>query len=161
MAICTPKKKSIQVALGQIQVGREGDQMTTVLGSCVGVALYHPRRRVGALAHVVLADSAGPTTQPGKFADTAIPHMIKLLEKEGANRAGLVAKIAGGAKMFGGVGPMKIGTSNIEAVLAALDRAGIRVAGQEVGGAKGRRMEFDCSTGDATIATAQQQPVVL
>jgi len=125
--------------------------LTAVLGSCVGVALYHARRHVGVLAHVVLADSAGREATPGKFANTAIPHMVGLLAKEGIPPSSVVAKLAGGACMFGAGGPMMIGDTNVEAVLRSLTLAGIRVVAKDVGGTKGRRIVLDCSTGGLEI----------
>ncbi len=142
------------VCMGQIAAGQAPVQFKTVLGSCIGLVIYHPRLTTGAMAHIVLPDSAERNGAPGKFADTAVPHMLQLLERQGAPVHGLTAKFAGGANMFGGTGPMKIGDANAEAVSRALEVAGIRVAGQEVGGTKGRRITFDCSTGEMTIAVA-------
>jgi chemotaxis protein CheD len=139
------------VGMGQILLGCKPTTLTAVLGSCVGVALYHPRRQVGVLAHVVLADSAGRSALPGKFADTAIPHMVELLAREGIQPSAVVAKIAGGACMFGAGGPMQIGDANVEAVLRGLTKAGIRVAGKDVGGTKGRRVALNCSDGTLEI----------
>ena len=111
---------------------------------------------MAAMAHIVLPDSAERNGTPGKFADTAIPHMLQLLKEQGSPLHGLTAKFTGGANMFGGTGPMKIGDANAEAVSRALKIAGVRVAGQDVGGAKGRRVVFDCSTCEMTIAVAGQ-----
>ena len=46
--------------------------------------------------------------------------------------------------MFGSCGPLQIGDANIEAVVRALRAAGIRVAAQDVGGNRGRRVTFEC-----------------
>jgi chemotaxis protein CheD len=142
--------------MGQIAVGREPEHFKSVLGSCIGLVLYHPRLKMAAMAHIVLPDSAERNGTPGKFADTAIPHMLQLLKEQGSPLHGLTAKFTGGANMFGGTGPMKIGDANAEAVSRALKIAGVRVAGQDVGGAKGRRVVFDCSTCEMTIAVAGQ-----
>ena len=57
--------------------------MKAILGSCVGVVLYHPVRKTAAMAHIVLPESAGRDGAAGKFADTSISGMITLL----ANKA--------------------------------------------------------------------------
>ena len=144
------------VGMGQIAAGRAAERFKAVLGSCIGLVLYHPRLKAGVMAHIVLPDSADRDGTPGKFADTAIPHMLQLLKEQGTPLHGLMAKFAGGANMFGGSGPMQIGGANAEAVSRALKAAGIRVAGQEVGGTKGRRVTFDCSTGEMTVEHAGQ-----
>ena len=144
------------VGMGQTAAGKAPVHFKTVLGSCIGLVLYHPRLKMGAMTHIVLPDSAERGGAPGKFADTAVPHMLQLLKGQGVPLHGLTAKYAGGANMFGGTGPMKIGDANAEAVSRALRIAGIQVAGQEVGGTKGRRVTFDCSTGEMTIAVVGQ-----
>jgi len=149
------------VGMGQVVVAQGPHRLRAVLGSCVGVTLYHPRLRVGALAHVVLPRSNGRTSSPGKYADTAVDHMIELLRQRGVPTAGLVAKLAGGAQMFGPSGAMQIGRDNVQAISQALQAAGIRVAAQDVGGEKGRRVTLDCQTGQLTIHIVGQPPKVL
>jgi len=139
------------VGMGQIVMARKPARLTAVLGSCVGVAMYHPRFQLAVLGHVVLADSNGRASTPGKFADTAVPHMIQMLEKEGAKPNALVVKLAGGACMFGSGGPLNIGEANIEAVLRTLDKYGIRVANKDLGGTSGRRISLDCDSGILTV----------
>jgi chemotaxis protein CheD len=146
--------------MGEIVLSRAPGKLTAVLGSCIGVVLYHPRLRVGALAHVVLADSDGRTGPAGKFADTAVPEMIRLLQSQGAMASGLTARIVGGAHMFGR-GPMKIGENNLTAVTAALAKARQFVVAQHVGGEKGRRVTLDCTTGTLTVEIGGQSPIVI
>jgi chemotaxis protein CheD len=146
------------VGMGQVAVTRQPGRLKAVLGSCVGVALYHPSARAGALAHVVLPEAAGRAEHPGKFADTAVPHLLKLLAREGVPAAGLIAKIAGGANMFGHTGPLRIGDNNIQAVLNALRAAGLHVSGQDVGGGVGRRVTLDCASGEFVVEIAGQRP---
>lgn len=148
--------ESLMVGMAQIVAASQPICLTAVLGSCVGVALYHPRLHRGALAHVVLPSSAGRSAPPGKFADSAIPEMIRQLEALGANRAGLTAKIAGGACMFGVGGPLQIGAANIDAVIQALAAAGLRVSAQDTGGVKGRRIVFHSHTGQLDVEIAGQ-----
>jgi chemotaxis protein CheD len=146
--------KEMLVGMGQLAAGQAPQRMKAVLGSCVGLAIYHPRLKTGAMAHVVLPDSVGRDGAPGKFADTAVPKMLDLLQTLGTPAHGLLAKLAGGANMFAGSGPMQIGDANVEAVARALQRAGIRPAGQDVGGTKGRRVTFDCASGAMTVQCA-------
>ncbi len=153
-AIAATANGEVIVNMGQIAAGQTPARMKAVLGSCVGLAFYHARLRKGILAHVVLADSAGRDGPPGKFADTAVPFMLKLLSDSGVPTHGLTAKFAGGANMFGNGGPLKVGEANVEAVTRQLQQKGIRLAGTHVGGNKGRRIIFDCSNGELTVQIA-------
>jgi len=153
MASCTANKSTGQTAvgIGQSVAASEPTRLTTILGSCIAVTMYSPHHRRGMLSHVVLPHSSGDTNHPAKFADTAVPHMLSTLKDQGVKTGNLVAKIAGGACMFGDGKFMQIGDSNVQATLKALGEAGIRVVGQDVGGTLGRRVSFDLTTGSVTI----------
>ena len=153
--------REILVGMGQIAAGRAPDRMKAVLGSCIGVVLYHPRLKTGIMAHVVLPDSSGRTGTPGKFADTAVPEMLKLARQWNVPTCGLSATFAGGANMFGGSGPLQIGDANAAAVLEALNKAGVRVIAQDVGGTTGRRVVFDCACGKMTVECAGRPARIL
>ena len=142
---------TVSVGMGQIALGHKAGRLTAVLGSCIGLVLSHPRLQVAALAHIVLPQSSGREGLPGKFADTAVPAMLRQLEQHGAPRSGLVAKMAGGACMFGNGGPMQIGDSNAAAVIEALRQHGIALAAHDVGGKTGRRVSIDCANGCVTV----------
>jgi chemotaxis protein CheD len=146
--------KEILVGMGQLAAGRAPQRLRAILGSCIGLALYHARRQTGVLAHIVLPDSAGRDGAPGKFADTAVPQMLAMLREQSVPTCGLTAKLAGGANMFHGSGPLQIGEANAAAVAAALERAGLRVAAQDVGGARGRHIDFDCASGVMIVQCA-------
>jgi chemotaxis protein CheD len=156
MALCMllDTAERTMVGMGQVAAAKAPATLTAVLGSCIGVTLYQPRLHIGVMAHVVLPQSSGAAAGPGKFADRAIPNMIAELERLGVARAGLVAKMAGGACMFGNSGPLQIGLANAEAVARALAAAGLRVVAQDTGGSKGRRVVFDLLQGTLTVEIA-------
>lgn len=143
----TDTVSATMVGMGHIALCKHPEHFKSILGSCIGLVIYHPRLKVGAMAHIVMPDAAGRSGPPGKFADTAIPHMLHLLRDSGAPMRGLVAKFAGGSNMFGTGGPMQIGEKNAQAVARGLQVAGIEVYGQDTGGKKGRRITFCCDTG--------------
>jgi len=163
MAFCTAEEASADttVKMGQIVIAREPVRLTSILGSCVSVSLYHSRLRLGAMGHIVLPDSAGRTSLPGKCADTAIPHMLQQLRQHGASSAGLAVKLAGGGRMFKASGPLQIGDANVEAVMRALRAAGLAITAADLGGTKGRRTTFDCSSGDLIVEIIGQPARVL
>jgi len=149
------------VGMGVISVANHPHEMYSVLGSCIGVAIMDPRAKLGAFAHVVLPKSNGRSALPGKFADTAIPHMLELLKERGASRRGLVVKIAGGAQMFASTGPMQIGESNAAAVRHAIRSAGLAIHAEDVGGTEGRKVTVDCAMAQLTICRVGQPEIVI
>jgi chemotaxis protein CheD len=163
MSSCTTTQpaQKLNVGMGQIAMAKAPALLSSVLGSCVGLALFHPRLKTGALAHIVLPTASGRGAMPGKFADTALPHMLAEFSKLGVPRDGLVAKIAGGACMFGVSGPLQIGDSNVEAVQTLLAKENIRIVAKDVGGQKGRRVTLDCSSGELLVEIAGKTKKVL
>jgi chemotaxis protein CheD len=137
--------------MGQVALAANPTRLTTILGSCVAVTLYAPRRRLGILSHVVLPQSRGGDN-PAKYADTAVPNMLSILQREGVGIRELTAKIAGGACMFGEGQFAHISEDNVETVVRTLDAAGVGIAGRDTGGASGRRVIFDLATGTLTVA---------
>ena len=154
-------KTDKHVGMGQISLGSGTTHLTAVLGSCVAVAFHSPKQEIGVLAHVILAQSSGRNSPPGKFADTAIPEMLRMMENAKVPHDDIVARLAGGANIFGRGGPLQIGTANIEAITQLLEKEGIPIKAQDVGGNKGRRVSFDCQTGSLTVEMAGHPAKVL
>jgi chemotaxis protein CheD len=158
----TPQtEQESMVGMGQALACRAPQRLWSILGSCVAVVLADPKRHAGAMSHVVLPSAAGRSGSPGKFADTAVPHMLQLLREIGVPGEGLVAKIAGGASMFGRAMPMEVGENNVQSIVEALSAAGIRVIGRDVGGNKGRRVSLDCHSGKFLIQTSGSPDKIL
>jgi chemotaxis protein CheD len=152
----------LAVGLGELKGSRDPEAQLVCygLGSCIGLALWDLRTRAGAMAHVVLPESAlsrGPVVQPAKWADTALPAALELMATLGANRSTIVARIAGGARMLNVVGAgsrLDIGARNIEAVREVLRRHDLRLAAEDVGGTWGRTLTLNVGTGRLVVSTA-------
>jgi len=126
------------------------------LGSCIGIAIYDPVTKVGGLAHIMLPDSTQMRNNSNiaKFADTGIEELVKRMIAAGANRRRLVAKIAGGAKMFEVSGLSTIGNvgeRNAQASKAKLKQMGIPLLAEDTGSNYGRTVELYPSTGEFYI----------
>lgn len=139
------------LGIAELRVIHAPDRIRTVLGSCIGIALYDRDLGVGGMAHVMLPDSTQGTGQPGKFADTAVDLLLEQLLSAGAERTRLRVKIAGGAAMFGEATANTLGVRNVEAVRERLRTHSLRVAASALGGTKGRKMMLDPATGDVRV----------
>ena len=143
--------KILSIGIAGIEVVRMPDRIRTVLGSCIGIAIYDCVAKIGGLAHVILPDSTQGSGDPGKFADTATDMLIERVVDAGAVRKRLVAKITGGASMFGNEPSLGLGERNAEAVRARLTHHAIRLAASATGGTKGRKMMLDPATGTVIV----------
>ncbi len=151
--------KEIKVGIADLNTAFSPDRIITVgLGSCIGIAIYDKTKSLGGLAHIMLPDSTqfNNVTNPLKFADLAVPILIEKLERLGASKRNLIAKIAGGASMFNFSDKsmiMDIGNRNGIAVKNALKEYAIPLIGEDIGGNKGRTMILDNSDGTVKIKT--------
>ncbi|MCH5339395.1 MAG: chemotaxis protein CheD [Acetatifactor sp.] len=147
----------IKVGMADLKTCVSPNGVTTLgLGSCVGIAIRDPVTKIGGLAHVMLPDSTairnGNANIP-KFADTGIVELVKQMEKLGAKRNRMVAKIAGGATMFsfqGGTGTSsmgQVGQRNVEATKAKLQELKIPIVAEDTGANYGRTVIFYPETG--------------
>ena len=148
----------IVVGMADLKVAKYPDVLTTLgLGSCVGITLYDRIQKIGGLAHVMLPTYKGFEGQTiAKFADSAIIELVNQITRIGASRSSLVAKIAGGAHMFGhsqNNDMMKIGERNAKASLAILAQLRIPVQANDTGGAHGRTIELYTENGALKIRT--------
>jgi chemotaxis protein CheD len=149
--------------MGEIAVSQTSGALRTLLGSCLGLALYEPKSKIGALAHIVLPASLGRSELPGKFVDTAVPAMVRGMRALVADRPmRLQAKFAGGANMFAAAGAANtVGAQNVSAVERILRELGIPVTARHCGGEQGRKMTFDLATGLVTIEIVGAEIVTL
>lgn len=158
---CKEKSKDAWVGMGDTVIVRAPECAKSVLGSCIGLVLYAPELKIAAVAHVVLPKMSNRKGPEGKFADTAVPYMLKLLGQEGVAKGGLIAKIAGGSRMLGGNGPFQIGDANSATILKALKASGIPLQAKDIGGEAGRRISFDAQSGAYVIEVAGKAPAFL
>lgn len=151
------------VRMGEIAVTSSvGEELVALgLGSCIGLTLIDRANGVAGLAHVVLPESRAGATEPGKFADLAVPELIARLRRAGATEARLEAVLAGGAKMFELGSELDIGARNEAAVRSALTQARISVVAAATGGNRGRTVKVMPSEGTVTVREAGGETVTL
>jgi len=149
------------IGIAELKVVRTPEKVRTVLGSCVGVAIFDPVGKIGGLAHVILPSSKDGHGDRGKFADTAVDWLVEELVQAGADRQRLAAKISGGASMFGTHFDNGIGERNVQAVKERLAHHGVRLIAEVVGGLKARKMVLDPDRGQVEVQTIGAEPEIL
>ena len=152
--------ESLMVGMAEIKVAVTPNSLLLALGlgSCIGICAYDAEAGVAGLAHVVLPDSAGDTSRPGKFADTAIPSLLAEMVRYGAKAGRIKVALAGGAQLFAfdGSGPrLEIGARNAEAVQHALEQSHIPVVASDLGGHVGRTVNL-LGNGQVRVKTIGQ-----
>lgn len=147
----------IKVGMADLNICKSPDIITTLgLGSCIGLTFYDPVTKIGGMVHYMLPDSTKVRNNGNiaKFADTGIEELLKKVVAAGASRPRLVAKIAGGAKMFevSGLSDIgNIGARNAEAAKEILRKLNIKLVAEDTGLNYGRTVELHCDTGEFYI----------
>lgn len=145
----------VNVRMAEMNMVRDSHSLKTILGSCVGVILHDPVKRISALAHVMLPSSSRSDSSIGKYADTAIPALLAMMAGTGSRASSIRAYLIGGAKMFpmasGGIG--SIGDQNISAARKVLEDAAVPIVFEDTGGTRGRTVIFNNESGQVSVHT--------
>ena len=158
--------REINIGLGEQAISRNPEDVLVAygLGSCVGVVVTDPAVGVSGLLHAVLpkpADGIGRLeSDSSKYVEGGIQGLIAAILKEGANKNRLVVRIVGGANMLlapGMTTSFDIGTRNIEAAQATLNRLRITIAASEVGGHIGRTVRVYVANSRVTVRVIGQK----
>ncbi len=167
MAVDGATRREITVAVAQFGIGQApGTMMTLALGSCLGIVLYDPATRIGALAHAMHPRRARVKNNANraKFVDSVLPILLDGMARRGARRERVVAKIFGGARMFesyaGSAGVMQIGDENVAAAREELASMGIPIVAECVGGKSGRTIVLDLSNGFVAVRDVESSEAV-
>ncbi|MGN0586406.1 MAG: chemotaxis protein CheD [Oscillospiraceae bacterium] len=157
----------ITVGIADLNIAKEPDVLATyALGSCVGICLYDPDKKIAGLAHIMLPlskEAAGSAVDNRRrYADTGITELIQTMSLSGASPSRLVAKIAGGAQMFSTTSSVfNIGERNVAAVKKILAAYRIRIIAEQTGENFGRTVFFYPEDGTMEIRAASRQTVRL
>lgn len=143
---------------GEYYSSSEDIVISTILGSCVAVALFDRRTGIGGLNHFMLpgaVDASNPILSPNaKYGMYAMELLINDMMKKGVRKADLVAKVFGAASVLDlsddAVGN-RIPLSNIEFTFTYLEGEGIPVEAKDVGGQEPRKIFFYTKTGKVLL----------
>lgn len=120
--------------------------ISTILGSCIAVALYDPEHRQGGLNHFMLPGELHGRQffleESGRYGMFAMELLINDLLKKGARRSSLTAKVFGGGHVLHTTSSGSIPDSNIRFALDFLETEKIPIVGQDVGGTQARKVLF-------------------
>jgi chemotaxis protein CheD len=117
------------------------------LGSCIALAVWDPRVKVGGLAHFMLPNGPANNGSPVKFIDTGLDTFLKAMEAKGAAMNRCIFKAAGAAAMLTVGGGLAIGKRNAEMMAASLTERGITLTATALGGNAGRTVQLEVADG--------------
>jgi chemotaxis protein CheD len=140
---------------GQWYFGATGATVKTLLGSCIAVTLWHPRRQMGGMCHFLLP------TRPrlpdgsldGRFGDEAVELLAREIKKTGTKTQDYEVHLYGGADTMPDEVKVKfnIGERNVEKAWEIIDKYGFQLQCVDVGGNEPRNVTIDLANGQVAL----------
>lgn len=152
-----PERSQRFVGVSEYEVVGDGTTLVAYgLGACVGLAVYDPENAVGGLAHAMLPRrDDGDGTSDGKYVDAAIESMLRDAVSAGASYGAVEGYVVGGSDLLDLKQlPREVSQNNVAAARETFADLGVPVEGTDVGGNRGRTVEFDVETGRLGVITA-------
>ncbi len=135
------------------------------LGSCVGICIIDKVAKISGMAHIMLPyNNSLDKENTFKYADTGITEMVRQMGYLGGRKNRMIAKIAGGAKMFDIKGSSSIGNIGERNILAAketLQKLQIKLYAEDVGKNYGRTITLESTTGNLTIKSFGRNLIII
>jgi chemotaxis protein CheD len=145
------------LGIGDLAIQQGGEVVTHALGSCLGIIIQDPFRRIGGMAHAQFPDArrlgARGEGRPGLAVDTALPALIAGLVAAGGDRRRLHLAVAGGGNPTGAGGAFDIGAQNTTAFRRVCWQLGLLVEIADLGGRDPRTLTVDLDTGGIVVAS--------
>jgi chemotaxis protein CheD len=155
--VIAPPRKTLVVGVADMVVSNDSSAeiVTYSLGSCLGVTIYDPVKKIGGLLHLMLPDSkidaAKAASMPYMFVDTGLPRLFHATYNLGADRSRLAVKVAGGAQLLDQQGIFNIGLRNMAALENLIAQNGLKIHVADTGGLSSRTMRLDLTNGNVSI----------
>jgi chemotaxis protein CheD len=165
--VIAPPRKTFVVGVADMVLSNDSSAeiVTHSLGSCLGITIYDPVKKIGGLLHIMLPDSkidaAKAVSAPYMFVDTGVPRLFHGAYHLGADRSRLIVKVAGGAQLLDQQGIFNIGVRNYDALEKLLAQNGLKTHATDVGGLSSRTVRLDLTNGNVTVKTPGGTPYPL
>ncbi|NLK45386.1 MAG: chemoreceptor glutamine deamidase CheD [Treponema sp.] len=161
------KKQIITILPGEFFSTDKDVLISTLLGSCISIAIFDPENKSGGLNHFML-----PTTnrikeisseEQGRYGNFAIELLINDMLKKGSKKENLTAKIFGGSNVLDDCGyhPNSTGVNNILFALDYLSTEKIPITANDTGGIFPRKIFYNPRTAKIFLKRIQRSDLTL
>jgi len=136
---------AIKILPGEYFATRQPLMLTTLLGSCVAVCLMDRTAGVHGMNHFLLpqgSDWHSQTSVPARFGVNAMELLITDMQKLGAQRQRLEAKVFGAGNVLEGMSVVNIGEQNSDFIRSYLKSERIPILAEDLLGNVARKVFF-------------------
>lgn len=151
---------------GEFYFGDESTRIRTLLGSCISITLWHPKRRIGGMCHYMLPSRGERrlAIPDGRYADEVMVLFLREVGLAKTRPEEYDVKLFGGGNMFArksekkGIatnparcGHKSISLSNVQAGRTLLEQHGLKIKAEDAGGNGQRHIIFDVWSGHVWV----------
>ncbi|OHC68149.1 MAG: hypothetical protein A2045_10720 [Rhodocyclales bacterium GWA2_65_20] len=146
---------------GKFFFGDEPVRVSTLLGSCVAITMWHPLARIGGICHFMLPYAHGHAAggQEGKYADDALRLFLGRIEAHGTRPPDYQVRLFGGGRQICGLAAdeaRSVGRQNIDAGRRLLGDNGFSICGEDLAASGYRKLTFDLASGETRVRRGAQ-----
>lgn len=142
-------KETIYVLTGEVKAGNKSAILSSsAIGSCIVIAAYDAKEKVGALAHIMLPGKAqtNKETHKNRYAANAIEELIRRMNMLGTKGNNIEVCLVGGANVLKKKDDAT-GLNNLSSVNDILKKERIKIKAKSVGGTERRSIALDVENG--------------
>ena len=140
---------------GYVFISKKPAVISGVLGSCVVVAVYDRRQKLGGMNHFRLPRIDDREKATAIFGNAATIALVRMMIEGGAKRRHMEAQILGGASRSD-MSRMSIGRENVMTARKILLRERIKIVSEDVGGQMGRKIIFNTHTNEMAVIKVEK-----
>lgn len=164
-------KNSVYLQPGEFYFGDKETLISTLLGSCVAITLWHPTKLIGGMCHYMLPTPKfreDPQQLNGKYAEDAMALFLREIKAAGTLPCEYHAKLFGGGNMFSKVTNNPLCTPSYSqcinssscknvacknALIAPylLKKHGVKIINHDLGGIQHRKIKFEVWSGNVWL----------
>lgn len=150
---------------GEYHVSCEDEMIGTMLGSCVAVCLHDPVKKVSGMNHFMLPGRIVKADlfqdQSARYGINAINELLAMMERLGADRTRIIAKIFGGGNVVPSMTKTNtIPADNVRLARVMLELEDIPIEEMVVGGTYARKIVMDVKTGRVFMKSITKNDVL-
>ena len=151
------QKRQTLIGISQMAVSDDPGELLVApnLGSCLGVAIYDHKTKIGGMIHCLLPASQNDPEKaklnPCMYVDTGVVMLLKTLMDRGANKKDLVIKIAGCGNINDTNNVFEIGKKNHTVLKKVLWKNNLLLKSEHVGDSLSRTVILNIENGQVDL----------
>jgi len=151
---------------GDFYFGDRDTRIRTILGSCVAITIWHPKKHIGGMCHYMLPSRGkhhsqvkharhghAPSELDGRYAEDAMHLFLHEIKKSHTKVSEFQVKIFGGGNQFPDQDKrvFSVPDRNMDIGRSLLNQYGFVITNEHMGGNGRRNIMFDLWSGDVWV----------